>query len=289
MVSPNTPRVMQTVRILLADEHSLFRQALRELLDQETDFEVVAEAGDESETVAKAARTKPDLALVSMELTTGDGITAIELMSEQVSRCRVVIIAGSDDPEVLLRAVEAGASGYITKGYALSDLMSAARAVHRGETIVPPRMLGGLIQRLLRRRRDEDEAIARIARLTRRERQVLAFLAEGGNKKTIGRALFISPETARTHIQHVMAKLGVHSRLEAAKVAHRGNLLSAFDDALGVPLRLEPAPPEQSPERVATGSGSPAPVGTRNRQGAGMRMDRPMRTGAIGRDPGRDA
>jgi DNA-binding NarL/FixJ family response regulator len=248
---------MRTVRILVADEHSLFRQALRELLDEETDFEVVAEAEDESETVALATRTKPDVALVSTELTAGDSITAIEMINKQVSGCRAVIIAGSDDPEVLLRAVEAGASGYITKGYALSDLMSAARAVHRGETIVPPRMLGGLIERLLRRRRDEDEATARIARLTRRERQVLALLAEGGNKEAIGRALFISPETARTHIQHVMAKLGVHSRLEAAKVAQRGNLVPASNDALGVLLRLEAAPPEQSPERVATGPDTP--------------------------------
>jgi two-component system, NarL family, response regulator DegU len=248
------------MRILLADEHSLFRQALRELLDQETDFEVVAEAGDEAETVAKAQRTQPDLALVSMNLTAGDGITAIELIHQQASGCRAVIIAGSEDPEVLLRAIEAGASGYITKGYALSDLMSAARAVHRGETIVPPRMLGDLIQNLLQRRRHEDEAIARIARLTRRERQVLALLAEGGNKETIGRALFISPETARTHIQHVLAKLGVHSRLEAATLAHRGNLLPASDE-VSVTLHLERSG-EPSFERVATESGSPAPVGT---------------------------
>jgi two-component system, NarL family, response regulator DevR len=252
---------MQTVRILVADRHSLFRQALRELLDEETDFEVVAEAGDESETIARATQTKPDLALVSTELGAGDSITAIELINEHVIGCRAVIIAGSDDPEVLLRAVEAGASGYITKGNALSDLMSAARAIHRGETIVPPSMLGGLIQRLLRRRRDEDEAIARIARLTRRERQVLALLAEGGNKETIGRALFISPETARTHIQHVMAKLGVHSQLEAAKVAHRGNPPTASYDAFGVSMPLEAAPPGRSPEGAATGSGSPAGIG----------------------------
>jgi DNA-binding NarL/FixJ family response regulator len=257
---------MQTVRILLADEHSLFRQALRELLDQEADFEVVAEAGDESETVAKAQQSRPDLALVGMNLAAGDGITAIELIRAQASGCRAVIIAGSEDPEVLLRAIEAGASGYITKGYALSDLMSAARAVHRGETIVPPRMLGGLIQNLLRRRRHEDEAIARISRLTRRERQVLALLAEGGNKETIGRALFISPETARTHIQHVLAKLGVHSRLEAATLAHRGNLLPASDE-VSVTLHLERSEPSFEP--AATEPGSPSPVGTGGSSKAG--------------------
>jgi two-component system nitrate/nitrite response regulator NarL len=239
---------METIRILIADEHSLFRQALRELLDRETDFEVVAEAGDESEIVTKAQQTLPDVALLGVELAAGDGITAIQLIRDQVPGCRAVVIADSEDPEILLKAVEAGANGYITKGYALSDLMSAARAAHRGETIVPPSMLGDLIQSLLRRRRHEDEAIARIGRLTRRERQVLILLAEGGNKETIGRALFISPETARTHVQHVLAKLGVHSRLEAATLAMRGNLLPNPDDALRVTLHLEPERTDPQPQ-----------------------------------------
>jgi DNA-binding NarL/FixJ family response regulator len=249
---------MQSIRILLADRHSLFRQALHELLDLEGDFEVVAEASEESEIVTQAQRTLPDVALVGVGLSEGDGIVAIEQMRAQVPGCRAVVIADGEDPEVLLRAVEAGATGYITKGYALSDLMAAARAAYRGETIVPPSMLGDLLQSLLQRRRQEDEAVARIGRLTRRERQVLILLAEGGNKESIGRALFISPETARTHIQNVLAKLGVHSRLEAATLAMRGNLLSDPADALRVTLDLTSTLPggETSDREPATPAGT---------------------------------
>jgi DNA-binding NarL/FixJ family response regulator len=201
----------------------------------------VAETGEEADTISKAQQSRPDVALLGTDLTAGDGISALQRIREEVPGCRGVIIADREDPDILLRAVEAGASGYITKGYALSDLMATARAAFRGETVVPPAMLGDLIQNLLRRRRYEDEALARIGRLTRRERQVLALLAEGGNKETIGRALFISPETARTHIQHVLAKLGVHSRLEAATLAMRGNLLPYPDDQVKVTVDVREA------------------------------------------------
>lgn len=199
----------------------------------------MAEAGEQAEALAKAHQAMPDIALVGLELAAGDGISAIRELRAQLPACRSVLIADREDADVLLRAVEAGACGYITKGYALSDLMASARAAFRGETMVPPTMLGDLIQNLLRRRRYEDDAVERIGRLTRRERQVLTLLAEGGNKETIGRALFISPETARTHIQHVLAKLGVHSRLEAATLAMRGNLLPYPEDQVHVTVHLE--------------------------------------------------
>jgi len=221
--------------VLLADQHSLFRQALRELLDRENDFHVVAETGDEGQTIAEAQRARPDVAIVATRLTDGDGIKVIRFIKSRVPDCRTVIVADGRDDEVLLKAIEVGASGYITKSFALSELMTTARAVHRGETVVPYTMLGGLLERLMRRRRLEGEAMRRIATLTRRERQVLSLLAEGGNKESIARTLVISPETARTHIHNVLTKLGVHSRLEAASFAMRAR---AFEE---VPLHEVPA------------------------------------------------
>jgi DNA-binding NarL/FixJ family response regulator len=223
----------------------------------------VAEAGEQGEALAKAKKTTPDVALIGLDLTAGDGIAALRELRELLPDCGGVLIADRENPDVLLRAVEAGASGYITKGYALADLMATARAAHRGETTVPPSMLGGLIQRLLNRRRFEDEAVERIGRLTPRERQVLTLLAEGGNKETIGRALFISPETARTHIQHVLAKLGVHSRLEAATLATRGNLPYP-DDQVRVAVRL-PSADGSDEVAVPTVEDSAPPGGTRAR------------------------
>ncbi len=112
--------------------------------------------------------------------------------------------------------MEFGASGFLTKGSPLTELLDAVHAVHAGDTLVPPRMLGSLLQRLIHRRREQDDAVRQLSKLTRRERQVLGLLAGGADNDRIAQALVISPETARTHVQHVLSKLGMHSRLAVA-------------------------------------------------------------------------
>ena len=124
----------------------------------------------------------------------------------------------------MMEAMEAGASGYLTEGAALGDLVDATKAVFRGEALVPPRLLATLLNKLIRHRRERDEAIFLLSQLTRRERQVLAMLARGADNRAIAEALAISPDTARTHIQNLLGKLGVHSRLEAAAFAVRKGL-----------------------------------------------------------------
>jgi DNA-binding NarL/FixJ family response regulator len=213
------------VRLLLADQHSLFRQALREIFDRETDLQVVADAGTEKETLTEVQRTTPDVVLVDAGLLGPNSTDTIERIKDLEPECRVVVLSSVEDGETLARVIESGAQGYLTKDCALTEVMAAARAVHEGDTVVPPSMLGDLLSRLVRRRRFEEEATSRLSNLSRRERQVLTLLAEGGNKETIARALVISPETVRTHIQHVLAKLGVHSRLEAAAFAIQGGIV----------------------------------------------------------------
>lgn len=219
------------IRILLADEQSLFREAVKVILESQSDLEVVAEARDGLQAVAEAERTRPDVALVDADLPNRDGVRATLLIKERVPSCRVVVVANHEDQKTLLDALEAGASGYLTKGAPLAELLDAARAIHRGETLIPPRMLGSLLSVLVHRRRERDEASKRMARLTRREREVLALLAEGADNQAMAQALVISPETARTHIQRVLTKLGVHSRLEAAAfVIQSGILEDLLDD-----------------------------------------------------------
>jgi DNA-binding NarL/FixJ family response regulator len=213
------------IRILIADQHSLFRQALRDIFDRETDLRVVADAGDEALTLTEVQRTTPDIVLVDAGLLGPNSTDTIERIRELEPDCRVVVLSSVEDGETLAKVIESGAHGYLTKDCALSEVMAAARAVHEGDTLVPPGMLGDLLSRLIRRRRFHEEATSRLSNLSRRERQVLALLAEGGNKETIARALVISPETVRTHIQHVLAKLGVHSRLEAAAFAIQGGIV----------------------------------------------------------------
>jgi DNA-binding NarL/FixJ family response regulator len=214
------------VRVLLADQQSLFREAVKLILSNEGDFVVVGEARDGLQAIDEAERTKPDLVLLEANLPNCDGIKATSVIRERVPNCRVVLLADEEDQHVLIDALEAGATGYVTKESPLAELISTARAIHRGETLIPPRMLGALLARLIRRRREQGDATRRIGRLTRREKQVLAQLAEGADNDAIAQTLVISPETARTHIQNVLNKLGVHSRLEAAAFVTQNGVLA---------------------------------------------------------------
>lgn len=213
------------VHILIADEQSLFREAVRAVLSGVEDLEVVAEARDGLQAVAESERVGPDVALVDAALPNGDGIRTTILIRERVPECRVLVLSGEEDDTILLEALQAGASGFLTKNSPLVDLIEATRTVHRGETIIPPKMLGMLLARLLKRRREHDEAFERMSLLTRRERQVLSLLAEGADNDHIAQVLVISPQTARTHVQNILGKLSVHSRLEAAAFIRQNGLL----------------------------------------------------------------
>lgn len=218
------------VRILLADGHSLFREAVKAALESQEDLSVVAEARDGHEAVREAERTRPDIALLDLNLPNCNGVRATTLIREQVPDSRVLVLAGEEDEETLVEVVEAGANGYLTKECPLSELIAATRAVHMGETLIPRHMLGALLGRLILRRRKQDAAYRQMARLTKREKEVLALLAAGADNDSIAEALVISPQTARTHIQNVIGKLGVHSRLEAAAFVLQNGV---HDDLVG--------------------------------------------------------
>lgn len=218
------------IRILLADGQSLFREAVRAALEAEQDMEVVGEASDGLLAMDQAGHLDPDVVLMDANLPNCDGIRATSWIAENVQGCRVVVLSDTEDERILSDAIEAGASGYLTKESPLAELIEATRAIHRGETLIPRRMLGALLRRLIRRKREQDDALRRLSRLTRREKEVLALLAEGGDNDAIAQALVISPQTARTHIQNVLGKLGVHSRLEAAAFVIQNGVL---DELLG--------------------------------------------------------
>lgn len=215
----------ERIRVLLADGQALFREALKSVLEGHPDIEVVAEARDGLEAVAEAERVSPDVALLDANLPHCDGIKATALIREKEGACPIVIVAAEADEATLVEAVEAGASGFLTKESPLEDLITAARAVSEGRALIPGHLLAALLTQLVRRRRERDEGAHLLSRLTRREREVLALLAEGANNDRIAEVLVISPQTARTHIQNVLGKLGVHSRLEAAALVTRVGML----------------------------------------------------------------
>ncbi len=214
-----------TVRVLLADEQSLFREAFRVVLAGVGDMEVVGEASDGLQAVAEAVRLRPDVALLDAQLPNGDGARATRRIVARVPGCKVVVVSGDPDQRVLLDVVEAGATAFVSKASPIQELLLAIRAVHRGEAMIPARLLAGLLSALVDRRHERDVAMRGLSELTRREREVLGLLAQGADNDGISQRLVISPATARTHVQNTLGKLGVHSRLEAASFVLRNGLL----------------------------------------------------------------
>jgi DNA-binding NarL/FixJ family response regulator len=225
----NTRR-RESIRVLLADQHALFREAVRDAFATESNFDVDAEASNGAEALQRAERKQPHVAVLDIDLPGGDGVRITSRIRERVPTCRVLILSPREDYRILVEALDAGASGYLTKEALLSDLIHATRAIHRGETLVPPRMLGPLLTSLLRWKDDLDRRYERISRLTPREREVLALLAEGADNEEISEMLAISRQTARTHIQNILEKLQTHSRLEAVAYV-RGGTLDTLGDA----------------------------------------------------------
>jgi DNA-binding NarL/FixJ family response regulator len=217
------PRDSERIRILLADQQALFREAIRTGLEAEADLRVVGEARTGSGAVREAERTSPDVAII--DITLAGGARTCARIREEIPQCRVLVLGTDEDYRSLIEMLDEGATGYLTKEVPLADLIGATRAIHRGETFVPPRMLGPLIAALMRRRKERDSAYQRISQLTRREREVLALLSEGADNDGIAQALVISPQTARTHIQNILNKLSVHSRLEAAAFVAQNGIL----------------------------------------------------------------
>jgi DNA-binding NarL/FixJ family response regulator len=213
------------INVLIADEQSLFRQAVRSALETEEDLTVVAEAGDGLEAIEAADRFSPHIALIDTELQKVNGISATRTLRERVPGCKVLVLSNHQDQAALFDAMQAGANGYLTKAIPLAKLIEATRAVLRGETIVPPAMLGDLLSQLVQSKERQNDVLRRLSRLTRREREVLALLVEGADNDIVAQRLVISPETARTHIQNILSKLDVHSRLEALALVLRNNIV----------------------------------------------------------------
>jgi DNA-binding NarL/FixJ family response regulator len=217
------------VRVILADGHALFREAITSALEAHDEIVVVADVGDGLGAIGKAVQLRPDCAFLDVHLAGIDGIEATRRIKERLPGCAVIVLSPNEDDALLVAAIEAGANGFLTKDCPLTDLIAAARSVLRGEVVVPPRLLPPLLSGLMRHRKEQDEAMRRLARLTRREREVLALLADGAGNDRIAEELVISPQTARTHVQNLITKLGVHSRLEAAMFAAHNDIVHDLD------------------------------------------------------------
>jgi DNA-binding NarL/FixJ family response regulator len=203
--------------VLLVEPRPLARVAIAESLVEDHGIHVRSTADDVSSALLQAARVKADVVVVSTTLE--HPLSSLcQQLRELDPAPRVLLADGQPDEEALMRAIEAGADGYVSGAHGVAGLAAAIRAIARGESVVPAVMLGPLLKRLIRRQREAARAAERLVNLTPREREVLALLVEGLGQEQIAAQLVISPATARTHLQRVLRKLDVRSRAEAVEL-----------------------------------------------------------------------
>jgi DNA-binding NarL/FixJ family response regulator len=200
------------VRVLVADDHPVVRAGLRALLSAEPGLTVVAEAGSGEETVLMARQHQPDVVLMDLRMPGAGGLAAIRQLSADQPGVRVVVLTTYDSDADILPAVEAGAAGYLLKDTPRDTLVGAIFAAARGETVLAPSVAGRLVNRL---RAAPPEAPAARETLSARETQVLMLAGRGLTNAQIGRDLFVSEATVKTHLLRAYAKLGVSSRTAA--------------------------------------------------------------------------
>ena len=206
----------QVVRVLLADDHPVVRAGLAGMLAAEPDIEVVSEAGDGGEAVALSHRLHPDVVLMDLRMPVVDGVTATARLGQELPSVRVLVLTTYETDHDILRAVEAGATGYLLKDARRSDLAAAIRAASRGETVLAPPVAARLVTHMRTPTRDQ---------LTPREAEVLGLVAHGLSNAAIARRLFIGEATVKTHLLKVFAKLGVDDRTAAVTVAMQRGIL----------------------------------------------------------------
>ena len=211
----------EPIRVLIVDDHAVVREGLRTFLELQDGIEIAGEAADGREAVTRAVALKPDVILMDLMMPRGDGVTAMRALRARVPRSRVIVLTSFSDEQRLMPALEAGAHGYLLKDAEPSELARAVRAAHAGEAVIDPTVA----QRLLSTLAGPRPAAAGGKSLTPREREVLELIAVGASNKRIALELGIAQKTVKTHVGHVLAKLGVSDRTQAALLAVRHGLV----------------------------------------------------------------
>jgi DNA-binding NarL/FixJ family response regulator len=214
------------IRVLLADDQSLVRRGFRMILELEDDVTVCGEAGDGDEAVSLTRDLRPDVVLMDIKMPVQDGLTATRrLMDDPTCTSRVLVLTTFDDDDKVFRALRHGASGFLLKDVEPEDLVHAVRSVARGDAFLGATVTRRMIGRFIQRDGSRRAGSARLAHLTEREREVFGLVARGLSNQEIASALFLSPATVKTHVQRVLAKLGLRDRVQAVILAYESGLV----------------------------------------------------------------
>ena len=213
------------IRVLIVDDHALFRRGLMLVLESEPGIEVVGEAEDGTDAVAKAEASAPDVVLMDVRMPKLSGIEATRAVAAALPTSKIIMLTVSDEEDDLYEAIKAGAAGYLLKEISIEEVADAVRAVVQGQTLISPSMASKLI--------NEFQALSKLAadrsqvpapKLTDRELEVLKLVAQGMTNREVADQLYIAENTVKNHVRNILEKLHLHSRMEAVLYAVRENL-----------------------------------------------------------------
>ncbi len=207
----------QKIRVVLVDDHTLFRSGIKSLLQRHDDFEVVAEAGDGLEGIKRVRSLQPDVVLLDLHMRGISGLEAVKVIVEEVPGAHVLMLTVSEDAQDLMEALRAGACGYLLKNIETDTLIDAIRRAAQGESVVAQQMTAKLIEGV-RNPPPENQEPER-EKFSPRERDILAALAQGDSNKEIARKLNLAESTVKIHVQNIFKKLGMSSRVQVALYA----------------------------------------------------------------------
>jgi DNA-binding NarL/FixJ family response regulator len=215
----------RTVTVLVVDDHAIWRGGVRSLLE-DTEFQVIGEAGSGTEAIALAEALQPQLILLDIRMAGGDGLDALIVLKKKLPRTAVVMLTTYDNPTYMARAIAGGASGYLLKGESYQEFLRSLRTVASGESLLSSQELVRSLRDLSQNSSDDPDLVAP---LSPREKEVLGLVATGLSNREIGAVLFVAESTVKTHVEHVIGKLGVSDRVQAAVWAARHSVIESSD------------------------------------------------------------
>jgi DNA-binding NarL/FixJ family response regulator len=208
--------VGRTIKVLLAEDHTVLREATAELVDHQTDMEVVGQVGSGEDALDAVMRLKPDVVVMDIAMPRVNGLQATRQILAECPEVKVLVLSAHQDAEYVIPLLEAGAVSYLPKTVSLNELLEAIRAASQGESVLPPAVASVVVKYLADDLPEDDKET-----LTLREMEVLRLVAQGLTNEQVAHQLHLSPRTIEAHLTHIYNKLGVSSRTEAALLAQR--------------------------------------------------------------------
>jgi DNA-binding NarL/FixJ family response regulator len=212
------------ITVMIADDHVLMREGLKQLLQLEDDIDVIAQAGDGEETIKTALEYEPDVILLDINMPKMNGIDVLRRLKDLGSKSKIIMLTIHEDKEYLLETMKIGANGYVLKDSDADSLIGAIRDVNGGGTYIQPSIASLLVEGISGNDKELNKDLLKIESLTKREYEVLTLIAEGLNNKDIADKLYISEKTVKNHVSSIFKKIGVNDRIQAAIFAFKTNI-----------------------------------------------------------------